>query len=369
MTWLRTIALPLQFASLSFLAITTVLVVLAMRNIPSNIVVAILLLFMALSWLNKYAFALLDAAANGRREAPVASVEMLGPFNDMRVWVHPALLLVAGGLAWRLGSPGGAVLLALVALLLPASIAAVAMSGRLTDAVNPVEVWSAARGLGPLYPVTLAGGALFALFVWTVVHGALSVPLAAALAGLAFLEWYAVIGASVFHRRFELDFTPIADPEGKAHRLEIERQGRRQAVLDEFYGAIRAREAVRATGAMDAWLTQATPVQRAIDVDFFIAQAGAWPEQKGLATLLRGVVSYALRSQQPALATRAAEEGLARVPGFAPEEATEAEALAIAARQSGRRRLAAQVIDNFAAARPGRQVPDSLAALRADLPK
>jgi len=368
MTWLRTIALPLQFASLSFLAITTVLVVMAMRNIPSNIVIAILLLFMALSWLNKYAFALLDAAANGRREAPVASVEMLGPFNDLRVWVHPALLLVAGGLAWRLGSPGGPVLLAIVALLLPASIAAVAMSGRLTDAVNPVEVWSAMRGLGPLYPVTLIGGVFFGLFVWTVVHGALTVPLAAALAGLAFLEWYAVIGASVFHRRFDLDFTPVADPEGKAQRLELERQRRRQAVLDEFYGAIRAREAVRATAATQAWLSQATPAQRAVDVDFFVAQAAAWPEQKGLSTLLRGVITYALGSQQPALATRATEEGIARIPGFAPDDAAEAEAVAIAARQSGRRRLAAQVIDNFVAARPGRPVPESLAALRADLP-
>ena len=99
MAWLRTLAMPLHFTSLAFLAVIVVLVVMGVQNIPSNIAVAIVLIFLSLSWLNKYAFALLDAAANGRREAPVASVEMLGPFNDMRVYVHPLLLLVVSGLA------------------------------------------------------------------------------------------------------------------------------------------------------------------------------------------------------------------------------------------------------------------------------
>ncbi len=181
MTWLRIVAMPLHFASLSFVVLVTVIVVLALRNIPSNIVIAILLLFLSLSWLNKYAFALLDAAANGRREAPVVSVEMLGPFNDMRVWAHPALLLVAAAIAWKLGSPGGPILFAVLVLLLPASIAATAMSGFLTDAVNPVAIASAVRGLGPFYPLALLAGTLPALAVWALMRGTLPVPVTAAL--------------------------------------------------------------------------------------------------------------------------------------------------------------------------------------------
>ena len=103
MSWSRALGMPLHMASLLFVALVTVLVVLALRNVTSNPVVAILLVFMALSWLNKYAFALLDHAANGRREAPVASVEMLGPWGDARAWVLPVLAFALGVLAWRIG--------------------------------------------------------------------------------------------------------------------------------------------------------------------------------------------------------------------------------------------------------------------------
>ncbi len=65
----------------------------------------------------------------------------------------------------------------------------------------------------------------------------------------------------------------------------------------------------------------------------------------------------------------AAEDATRRLPGFAPEDAAETEALALAARQGGRRRLAAQLIDNFISARADRPVPDSLTVLRGDLPK
>jgi len=234
--------MPLHAASLMFVAIVTVCVVLGMKNIVSNPVISILLLFMALSWLNKYAFALLDHAANGRREAPVASLEMLGPFNDMRVWAHPSLALVLGALAWKIGRPGAPILLAAGAMLMPASIAATAMSGRLIDAINPVAVGSAVRGLGPFYVLTLAGGGLVVLAVWILWRGALPPSIAAAVLCLAMLEWYALIGASIHRRRFELDFDPIVDPEATALRAETQRQRDRQKVLDECYGAIRARD-------------------------------------------------------------------------------------------------------------------------------
>jgi hypothetical protein len=243
------------------------------------------------------------------------------------------------------------------------------MSGHLIDAVNPVAVWSAMRGLGPFYPLALAGGAIVALAAWLLGHGTLSTPVAAALLSLAFLEWYALIGASVHERRFDLDFDPIVDPEGKALRAETQRQRERQKAVDEFYGAIRVRESVRAAAGLETWLLACTPAQRALDVDYFITQASAWPEQKGLVTLLRAVIAHALRTGQPTLAVIALETGLGKLPAFAVETAADAEALAIAARQSGRRRLAAAALDNFAAAQPGSQLPPALTALRADLPR
>jgi hypothetical protein len=346
-----------------------VLVAMALPNIITNPIIAILLLFMALSWLNKYAFALLDHAANGRSEAPVASLEMLGPFHDLRVWVHPVLALLLAGIAWRVGARGAPIVLGVGAFLMPASIAAIAMSGRSTDALNPAAIWNALRGLGPFYLLVLAGGGAVALAVWALMRGSLPVVVTAALTAFVFLEWYALIGASIHERRFDLGFDPVVDPEAKALKAETGRQRDRQKALDEAYGAIRAREPARAAGALDAWLAAGAPAQRAVDVDFFIAQAAAWPEQKGLATVLRAVIAHALRTRQAALALIALEAGLAKLPAFSVETAEDAEALAVAARHSGRRRLAATVLDNFAATRPGATLPENLQAVRAELPR
>jgi hypothetical protein len=369
MNWLRTLGMPLHAASLMFVALVTVCVALGLRNIVSNPVISILLMFMALSWLNKYAFALLDHAANGRREAPVASLEMLGPFNDMRVWVHPSLALVVGVLAWKMGRPGAAILLATGAVLMPASVAATAMSGRLVDALNPVEIFNALRGLGPFYLLTLLAGTLVVGAVWGLWQGALPAVVGAALLSLAMLEWYAVIGASVHLRRFELGFEPIVDPESKALRAETERQRERQKAIDEFYGAIRVRETARATAALEGWLGRCTPAQRAVDVDYFIQRAASWTEQKGLATLVRAVIGHALQTRQGALAVIALEAGLAKLPAFSLDDPKQAEALAVAARQSGRRRLAATVLDNYAAAHAEQPLPEALTTLREELPR
>ncbi|RYG71275.1 hypothetical protein EON77_13040, partial [bacterium] len=159
----RAAAMPFQPTSLMFVALMMVIVALAERTLLGNPAVATLLGYLGLSWTNKYAFVLLDQAANGRFQAPVATVEMLGPFGDVRAWVHPVLAVALAVLAAKLGSPAGLVFATLGALLLPASIAAIAVSSRSLDAVNPLALWQTMRGFGVLYGLLLAASACVAL--------------------------------------------------------------------------------------------------------------------------------------------------------------------------------------------------------------
>jgi hypothetical protein len=85
--------LPFQMASLLFVALITIIME-VFGGPPELKPFRLLLIYILLSWLNKYAFALLELAANGSRDAPVASAEMLGPFGDARAFIHPTLAAI-----------------------------------------------------------------------------------------------------------------------------------------------------------------------------------------------------------------------------------------------------------------------------------
>ena len=88
MPLLRALALPFQFTSLLFAAVLSCLLAFIASSPEVLVAPRLLGFYVLLSWLNKYAFALLDHAANGHVEAPVASVELLGPLGDLRAWVQ-----------------------------------------------------------------------------------------------------------------------------------------------------------------------------------------------------------------------------------------------------------------------------------------
>jgi hypothetical protein len=256
-----------------------------------------------------------------------------------------------------------------VAVLLPASMTAAIASPNVLDAYNPVTFVRVIRDIGGLYLLLLFAGAAVVGLCILLYDAPGPVFLRFTAAQFLVLGLYSLIGGTLYHRRLELAFEPRESPERIAERQQAEHDSRRQQAVDEFYTAIRVREPTRAAAGLQAWLASANGTRLALDVDTMIEQATKWPDQKGLMTLLRTVITHGLATRQSALALQAAEAGTRQVTGFAPETAADVEALAQLARHAGRRRLAAALLDNFAGAQPGGQLPAPLATMRAELPR
>jgi hypothetical protein len=364
----RALSLPFQMSSLLFVAMLTVINAF-IGGEPELKPVRMLALFIILSWLNKYAFALLDHAANGSREPPVASVEMLGPFGDGRAWIHPALVAFTVLAVVVFGTPITIAIAVTVAVLLPASMCAAIASPQMLDPFNPVIFARVIRGFGLRYLLLLGAGAVVIGSCYLLYGAPGPQFLRFAAAQFLVLSLYCLIGGTLYERRLELAFEPTASPERIAERQLAEHDSRRQQAIDDFYGAIRVREPARAAAGLQAWLASANGTRLALDVDAMIEQAGKWPEQRGLTTLLRTVIAHGLATRQSALALQAADAGTRQLPGFAPDSAAETESVVTLAKQAGRRRLAATLLDNFARTQPGGALPAPLAALRVDLPR
>jgi hypothetical protein len=351
MTLLRALTLPFQATSLLFVAFTATLLALVGSIGGSIAPLTILVTYILLSWINKYAFALLDHAANGATEAPVASVEMLGPTGDWRAFVHPMLVALVSIVSWWLHGFTPA-FVALAALpLFPASIGALAISHQFFDAINPLALWRTARDLGMQYLVLLAMMlGIAAVGVLLLRLGVTRIVLYVAVE-LMVLAFYAAIGGALHDRRIDLGFDPLQSPERRSQREADEHVRRRQAVLDAVYTSTHAGNYVEGPRRLKEWL-EGPEAQLVPDAHATVQQAMAWQKDRAVAETLRTVVSHCVGTGQPAVALTTAEAALKRLPAFAVASEAEAITMAQYASQTGRRGLARRLLDNYAAAHP-----------------
>lgn len=369
---LPALALPFQLASLLFVTLTSLLLAVALL-IPlplpgsARLVLGLFVLWVVLVWLTRYAFQMIDDAANGTREAAVATAEMVNPFGDPRCWMHPALALLA--LILHLLAPAWPIAATLVAaaLLFPPSIAATAMSGNALDAVNPRAIAQVIAGFGPWYPLVVAGVLVIVMAGWLSLHWLGLGWLTVAGLELLLLLAYALIGGAVHARRIELGFAARVSPEREAERLALARDNRRQRMIDGVYVALRGRDTARALNDVRHWFADAQPTDIPGDTREIIATGLMWNEPRGFASLMRGLAALLLERGQVAPAFAAAQAGLATEPDFAPEDALTTAALAEYGRSTGQRRTGLRLLDNFEAARPCAPPSTQLKALRASL--
>lgn len=372
MDLLKVLAMPFQLGSLLFVAASSLLLGLLISLGGPSLATAILSLYAIyamLVWLTNYALRLIDDVANGVREASAASVEMLSnPFLDTRCWVHPVIAVGLGAMHYFNPSWPAWPTLLVATLLFPASIGACAMSGHARDALNPAAMVRVVLGLGPWYAGLVAFIALCAL-LGTVLAQLLSLG-ALLIAGeqLLLLVVYAAIGGALYERRIELAFEPRVSPERKADMAEAARVAQRQDFLDGLYNDVRLRETRRAVASVGQWLAGRDPNERAGDLQAILKAGQGWKELREYPRLLQGLVAVLLELKQPALAYMVAETGLGASSAFTPDSEADAAALVSYALDTGRRRGAAQLLENFLR-RPGAPTEPGppLAALRARL--
>lgn len=303
MPLLRALALPFQFTSLLFAAVVATLLAFVAASTPVLLPPRLLGLYVLLSWLNKYSFALLDHAANGHVEAPVASVELLGPMGDLRAWVHPTLAagLVAVSYLWL---PGYGLALACIALLLwPASVTGLAISHEFRDALDPRALWRSASGLGRAYGLAVLGLGVIGTLGWALWLSGLHSPLRYLILALSWFMLHALMGGLIFERRHVLGFEPARSPERTQARLDAERERRRQQMIDRLFTACRARNATEAQRELQAWFAPLDDIDHALDRREVLARAESWGDAWAAGLVSR---ELAVRTGRPGAAGESA---------------------------------------------------------------
>jgi hypothetical protein len=344
MELLKALGMPFHVSSLLFVGTTSLLLALI---ITAATMLAIPAMALILIWFTQFTFTLIDDAVNGKKETAPASAEMLSPWGDMRCWVHPMLTLAIGlGLMLQPQIPRVPVLVA-CALLFPASLGAIALTGRAIDALNPLALVRVMRGLAHYYLLAV---------LWVVSCVALGVLVT--MSGMwLFLQLVAVqllllltcafIGGAVYVRRVELGFEPLVSPERTALREEHDRTTQRQHMIDTLFNEVRMRHQAGALATVRQWIEKAAPHQLPDDMKAVLAAGASWSEKRGYAALLRELAPLLIAMRQPGLAFAAVEAGLAAAPGFTLEQESAAVTMIRYALQTGRKRLAATLLANF----------------------
>jgi len=347
MTLLRALAMPFQWTSLVLVALTASAAALALSVDAEIRIVAAVPLFFVISWLNKYACALLDQAANGATDAPVATVEMLGPFGGTRPLVH---VVLGAAVLWLMSvaGPHWSPWIALAAgLLFPASVGALGLRLRLLDALSPWALGRTIRGLSLWYLLLLGALAAAAAGAYLLAHSSLWSPLRYGLMELLLLCLYALIGGTLFARRVALDFEPRLSPEWATERATLEHERQRQHTIDRIYAAVRVHDAPRARAALLSWLAAPDENRLAADLQVMLAQAAQWPEQRGLQTVARVAIGELLRRDQPSIALTTATAALVHAPDLVLDTEADSVALARYALLCGRKGIARALLENY----------------------
>ncbi|MEY2853573.1 MAG: hypothetical protein RL030_705 [Pseudomonadota bacterium] len=367
MSPLSALSLAFQWPALLLVALSaTLLALLTGGTVSIYWVFFILPIWMMITWIIKYGFALLEAAANGEKVAPVASTEMMGPFGDVRAWAVP---IIGSGLAiaaWYSPPPLRIALIILALGILPLAMTSMAVSDQFLDAFNPLAWWRSLRGIGSAWPMLAAAlGTLgvIGLLAWRAhLHRIFGV----AVVEMLFLSAHALVGGIVHARRHALDFTPRHSPERARESVDAARALERQRMFDEVYTAVRVRRDDQAVATLDRWLANCDARQTGEDIPALVAAGQLWNEPRGYGAVLRHLITVSCEKRRPAQALTLVEHALTLAPGFAPDPPEQVIEIARYATQTGRRRTAVQLLGNALVAAPPESRP-ALEALRSEL--
>jgi hypothetical protein len=199
----------------------------------------VLLVLIYIFWITpNYFFEIIEFKALGNEGWPVFSLETLVAGRSQVGVVFSVLVLaVAGGCValhyFELDTPAQ-ILLGAGLILLPGSVALLAVTREFLVALNPLRVLAAAVGMGHAYLYCLFGtAAILVLLELAQTRGGLLlyVPLVYAL----FLQAY-LIGSIVYARRAVLGVNARRSPEAWAERARAETVATRKGVLSHAYG-------------------------------------------------------------------------------------------------------------------------------------
>ena len=249
-------------------------------------------------WVFKYCYVLIEHLADGEREPPVMSQEMLSPL-EIRPWAQVFFIVAGGWACYALGGRAGALLGGFLLALFPATVAILGFGERPWQIVNPVALYRVIRGLGPLYLALLAALVVDGALIWLVW---LKLPLhivGHALRLLLELSFYSLIGGALYLRREQLGFEPRSSPERAAARDENERIKLRAKMVDDVFQQVRLGKYVDATAPLAHWMRDVDGDLAARDSFYVAEQAVRWDNAAALNTIGSSLIRHLLRAGRP----------------------------------------------------------------------
>lgn len=335
------LAFPFRAAPLLLIGVFTIGLLIAQLAGLLGLFLGILLI----SWFFKYCFVMLDAIVAGEEEPPVLSVEMVNPLSEQRPLAAAGLVALEFWLLVLLHASVGSVLsipLAIVFLVtLPASLAAVGLTGNAIGALWPGTWYAFVRGLGRDYlwlilAMLIGGAAIYALWrseapSWITI----------ASTQLLFLVVVAFIGSAIHEHRDELGIATLTRAERLAARDQREFVQLRKEALDRAYGLLRVQKSVEAWDEIDRWLrahdARGANIAEYRHVFDAIAQ---WADARIGDRVAEELIGLLLARRETGAAVEVCERWLAANPNFQPtQRARLAELSALAGKRALARKL------------------------------
>lgn len=344
---LREIALPLTDAApLMLMVLASVMTTfgLALSRSPVLFVIGIIVLVFITSAFMKYSTRVLAARATGF-DVPAADLSVFDYFRDvwgLYPWLGHVLVTAVGLALWtRFGNLAGAAYLLLVAPLVPAAVAAAAVTRRFLSLFNVPGLLRIARLMGRDYLVLLvAWVALGLLAAWL---RSRAPALVAVFAGcFQTLAAFNLTGAMLFRHRRELDL-PVRRETREVRDAEVEDKSLerlRRGVLDHAYGLISRGNVAGGVQHVRGYLQREEA--GTAGWEWFLSEMRGWEPASARLSIARDYLGELRRHDDRGRAAAIVSECVASMPSFRPHAADAAFA-AEALRECGREALAAEI--------------------------
>ncbi|MBL8264755.1 hypothetical protein [Steroidobacter sp.] len=353
---LKYLLIPLRSAALVLILSFSLLLALAASGGLLGLPLALLIL----SWFFKYGFALADATADGVKEPPVLSMDMLNPANESR----PLGLLLVVALFYgfsvllepALGREVTAVIRAVGLLSIPAVIMTQAASGFL-QSLNPLtllQIVLRVPGSYALILAVLAGAWWLAtmLVTWlpeVELPFSLEIPMPEIVRVMilmyAWLASFAMIGGVLYERRLELGFEPAHSPEREAAKAEREQQRELDQLIDRIFAEWRGGAYGNAWRTIEAHFNSSA--RPSAELMALFQRASQWPDGRLAHRLAQELIPHLLVARRTGDALNIVRAQLRSDASFRPLESEHTIKLIELARDAGDRSTARTLLVGF----------------------
>jgi hypothetical protein len=308
-----------------------------------------------LSWFFKYCFVLLDSIVAGNETPPVLSIEMVNPIDEQRPLAQAAIIVIGilcvRAISGHLGHAAGFVTGAVLLFELPASVAALGLTGNPFRAVWPPEIWAITRACGREY--LLINVSMFAAGVLTFGLARSGAPLwfTIAMAQLWFLFAFSLMGGAIFEHRVELGIESRTRQEREDERKERDSVLERNRMCDRAYASFRVGKPIEGWREIQAWLerhAEGGPPLR--ELAAVLRSASSWDDARPADRLAGDLIAALLARKDNGRALEVLEQRLLSNPSFRPAQPAHVARLAELASAAGkpalRRRLESNMLQD-----------------------